>query len=280
MTAGTTPPEYCALAGAWWSGIGPALKVGRETRKPEMTTTHPKPTLAAPTPVRTRTVLVADESDPTRTFLADNLTADGYRVRSAKSRAGALAILTADRVDAVIVDVNGDTLGLIDANRGDSDLAGSLDRDVPVIALTAKASDAVHRTRLLDRGADDVLRKPFAYPELRARIAAILRRAERRPAPALLEVGVLSIDPASRTVRVDGRLIELTGKERELLRTLAAEPTRVFTRAELLREVWDLHTPSRTLDSHICRLRRKLADAGAGELVENLWGVGFRLTTA
>jgi DNA-binding response OmpR family regulator len=54
----------------------------------------------------------------------------------------------------------------------------------------------------------------------------------------------------------------------------------VFTRAELLRAVWDLHTPSRTLDSHICRLRRKLADAGAGELVENLWGVGFRLTTA
>lgn len=245
-----------------------------------MTTTHLNQTLGAPSAVRVHTVLVADESDPTRAFLKDNLTADGYRVRSANSRAGALAILTDERVDAVVVDVSGDTLGLIDAIRGDSDLAGSLDRDVPVIALTAKAADAVHRTRLLDRGADDVLGKPFAYPELRARIAAILRRAERRPAPALLEVGVLSIDPAARTVRVDGRLIELTGKERELLRTLAADPTRVFTRAELLRQVWDLHTPSRTLDSHICRLRRKLADAGAGELVENLWGIGFRLTTA
>ena len=101
-----------------------------------------------------------------------------------------------------------------------------------MIALTAKASDAVHRIRLLDRGADDVLDKPFSYPELRSRIAAILRRAERRPAPApaLLEVGVLSINPAARTVRIDGQLIELTGKERELLRTLAAEPTRVLTR--------------------------------------------------
>jgi DNA-binding response OmpR family regulator len=245
-------------------------------------TTHTNVTLGATSAgSRTRTVLVADESDQVRAVITDNLTADGYCVRRADSRAGALAILTEDRVDAVVVDVNGDTLGLIDAIRCGSDRVGGLDRDVPVIALTAKASDAVHRIRLLDRGADDVLDKPFSYPELRSRIAAILRRAERRPAPApaLLEVGVLSINPAARTVRIDGQLIELTGKERELLRTLAAEPTRVFTRAELLRAVWDLHTPSRTLDSHFCRLRRKLADAGAGELVENLWGVGFRLVT-
>ncbi len=111
-------------------------------------------------------MLVADESDQVRAVITDNLTADGYCVRRADSRAGALAILTEDRVDAVVVDVNGDTLGLIDAIRCGSDRVGSLDRDVPVIALTAKASDAVHRIRLLDRGADDVLDKPFSYPEL------------------------------------------------------------------------------------------------------------------
>jgi DNA-binding response OmpR family regulator len=247
-----------------------------------MTTTNLNAALAAPTGSRTRTVLVADESGPTRALLTDNRTADGYRVRSADSRAGALDILLEDRVDVVVVDVNGETLGLIDAIRVGDGLAGCLDRDVPMIVLTANA-DAVHRTRLLDRGGDDVLGKPFSYPELRSRIAAILRRAERRPAPtapALLEVGALSIDPVAWTVRVDGRLLELTGKERELLRTLAADPTRVFTRAELLSSVWGLgsYAQTRTLDSHVCRLRRKLA--GADGLVENLWGVGFRLTSA
>jgi DNA-binding response OmpR family regulator len=196
-----------------------------------MTTTNLNAALAAPTGNRTRTVLVADESGPTRALLADNLTADGYRVRSADSRAGAIEILSEDRVDVVVVDVNGETLGLIDAVRAGDGLAGCLDRDVPMIVLTANA-DAVHRTRLLDRGGDDVLGKPFSYPELRSRIAAILRRAERHPAPtpALLQVGALSIDPVARTVRLDGRLVELTGKERELLRALAADPTRVLTK--------------------------------------------------
>ena len=188
-----------------------------------MTTTHPKAALrATPAAGRPRTVLVADESDITRALLTDKPTADGFRVRSADSRAGALAILTDDRVDVIVVDVNGDTLALIDAISGGDGLAGYLDRDVPLIALTGEA-DAVHRTRLLDRGADDVLGKPFSYPELRSRIAAILRRAERRPAPALLEVGALSIDPAARTVRLDGRLVELTRKEQELLES-AGQP--------------------------------------------------------
>jgi DNA-binding response OmpR family regulator len=195
-------------------------------------TTTTYPTLAVPTGNRTRTVLVADESDATRALLADNLIADGYRVCNADSRAAALEILSEDRMDVIVVDVNGDTLGLIDAIRAGGGPAGCLDRDVPMLVLTTKA-DAVHRTRLLDRGGDDVLGKPFSYPELRSRIAALLRRAERRqtpPAPALLQIGVLSLDPIGRTVRVDGRLVELTAKEQELLRTLAADPTRVLTR--------------------------------------------------
>ena len=158
------------------------------------------------------------------------LTADEYRVRAADSRAGALEILSEVRIDVIVVDVNGDTLGLIDAIRAGGGPAGCLDRDVPMLVLTTKA-DAVHRTRLLDRGGDDVLGKPFSYPELRSRIAALLRRAERRQTPpALLQIGVLSLDPIARTVRVHGRLVELTGKERELLRTLAADPTRVLTK--------------------------------------------------
>jgi DNA-binding response OmpR family regulator len=97
-----------------------------------------------------------------------------------------------------------------------------------MIVLSARV-DELHRIRVLDRGGDDVLAKPFSYPELRARIAAVLRRADARRAPRLLRVGALSVDPVARTVRVGGRPVELTGKEYELLRTLASDPTRVLT---------------------------------------------------
>ncbi len=97
--------------------------------------------------------------------------------------------------------------------------------------------------------------------------------------PALLRVGELTIDLAARTVEIRGTRLELPAKEYELLRTLAREPTRVFTREELLRDVWG-HAHggrTRTLDSHACRLRRRLADAGANGLLLKIWGVGYRL---
>jgi len=131
---------------------------------------------------------------------------------------------------------------------------------------------------VLDRGADDVLAKPFSYPELRARLAAVLRRADRRRAPRLLRVGELTVDVVARTVRVAELTVELSGKEYELLRTLAREPSRVFTREELLRIVWGRgYGGSRTLDSHAYRLRRKLTTAGSGPLVQSVWGIGYRL---
>ncbi len=224
---------------------------------------------------RVRTVLVADETDATREFLADNLSADGYRIRTAGSREKALAVLTVDEIDVIVIDVNGSTLELVDAVRSGDGLAGRVDPDVPMIVLSAQA-DVLHRIRVLDRGGDDVLAKPFSYPELRARIAAVLRRAEARRAPRLVRVGELAIDPVARTVHVGRQLVELTGKEYELLRALASEPTRVFTRQELLRGVWGGYPSSRTLDAHASRLRRKLAAAGA-PLVHNIWGIAYRL---
>jgi DNA-binding response OmpR family regulator len=227
---------------------------------------------------RARSVLVADETDESREFLAANLTADGYRVRTAGSCEKALAVLTVDAVDVIVVDVNGNTLGLIDAVRSGDGFAGRVDPNIPMIVLSARV-DELHRIRVLDRGGDDVLAKPFSYPELRARIAAVPRRADARRAPRLLRVGALSVDPVARTVRVGGQPVELTAKEYELLRTLASEPTRVFTREELLRGVWGYPgmTPSRTLDSHCCRLRRKLATADGSSFVQNIWGIGYRL---
>ena len=132
---------------------------------------------------------------------------------------------------------------------------------------------------MLERGGDDVVRKPFAYAELRARIAAVLRRSEQRRRTSILRAGPVVIDVRSREVRVHDRPVELSAKEYDLLVTLAGDPTRVFTRVELMRGVWGRETfgHTRTLDSHASRLRRKLCGGCDEKLVINVWGVGYRL---
>jgi DNA-binding response OmpR family regulator len=132
--------------------------------------------------------------------------------------------------------------------------------------------------RALDRGADDVIGRPFAYVELLARIRAVLRRT----APSESEVltaGDLVVDRRTRRVAVRERAVALSAKEFELLARLAAEPHRVFTKEELLREVWGFRAlgRTRTLESHASRLRRKLCVAGDDRFVVNVWGVGYRL---
>ncbi len=134
------------------------------------------------------------------------------------------------------------------------------------------------RLRSFERGADDVVVKPFSYPELRARIEALLRRCEGRARSGAMRVGPVELDPASRQVLLHGEPVHLAQKEFALLRTLAADPTRVFTKEELLRTVWGFRSmgATRTLDSHACRLRSKLGVRG-DRLVLNVWGVGYRL---
>src|SRR5579859_6250242 len=126
----------------------------------------------------THTILVAEEHSATRNFLINNLAADGYQTLAAEDRTKALALLGVEHPDLVVVDVNGETLDLLDAVRSAEGLASRIDPDTPLIVLTGR-THVLHRIRLLERGGDDVVAKPFAYPELRARIAATLRRAER-----------------------------------------------------------------------------------------------------
>jgi DNA-binding response OmpR family regulator len=223
-------------------------------------------------------ILVADENAAAREFLADNLTADGYHVLVAPDRAKAIALLDVNHPDLVVVDVNGDTLALIDAVRSADGVASRIDPDTPMIVLTGNPV-TIHRVRMLERGGDDVVAKPFSYPELRARIAAVLRRTAMSPSRRLIRVGALTIDAAARRITVGGRQVELSAKEYDFLLALAADPTRVFTRQELLRNVWGFHSPARTrtLDCHASRLRRKLKDAGGEALIVNVWGVGYRL---
>jgi DNA-binding response OmpR family regulator len=224
-------------------------------------------------------ILIAEENDSTRAFLADQLAADGYQTVVADSRRHALHLLASHRPQLVLADLNGQTLGLLDAVRRGEGPGGGFDPHTPMIVLTAGGGE-LERVRVFDRGGDDVVAKPFSYPELLGRIRALLRRAcEPRPT-RISRAGILTVDHLSREVRIGDRLVDLAAKEYALLRALIADPTRVRTREELLRAVWGLspEARTRTLDSHAFRLRKKLAAAEPGRrLVINVWGVGYRL---
>jgi DNA-binding response OmpR family regulator len=224
-------------------------------------------------------ILVAETHDATRTFLVDNLTADGYAVQAVADHDAALAQLYDTPVDLMVADVNGPTLTLIDAIRNVERLGAQTPSDLPMIVLTAHVEE-LHRVRLLERGSDDVIAKPFSYTELRARIAAVLRRtAPRQPRPTII-AGQLRVDLHERRVTVAGTPVQLSDTEYRLLCTLGAEPTRVFTRHELMRAVWGYTgNRSRALDSHACRLRAKLAGA-EHPLIVTVWGVGLQLIPA
>jgi DNA-binding response OmpR family regulator len=226
------------------------------------------------------TILVVEDDDATRAYLADNLSADGYVLHTADCARDGWRLLETKFPDLVLVDVglpDGSGLELVRRVRAADGVASRVDPATPVLVLSGRRGE-LDRLRGFDRGADDYVVKPFSYAELRARVAALLRRTQRRPGMGRLRVGTLEIDPPSREVLVRGERVELSQKEFALLRTLAAEPTRVFTKEELLRNVWGFRSigATRTLDSHACRLRQKLGRHG-DRYVVNVWGVGYRL---
>jgi DNA-binding response OmpR family regulator len=226
------------------------------------------------------TILLVEDHRATRTFLADNLTVDGYELLEADNAADGERMLATRFPDLAIVDLglpDRDGLDLIRRVRT-ADRAGSrIDPEVPLLVLSGRTAE-LDRLRGFERGADDYVVKPFSYPELNARIVALLRRTGRRPGTGRIRVGPLEVDVLSRQVWIHGERIPLSKKEFALLRALASEPTRVFTREELLRGVWGFQSlgTTRTLDSHASRLRVKLS--GRGErFVVNVWGIGYRL---
>jgi DNA-binding response OmpR family regulator len=203
-------------------------------------------------------LLLAEPEPATRVFLRRHLADDGFDVVEELNGARPALVLLGDP----------------------SAVESWSERDVPVIVLGGTDADAVDRVRAFERGCDDFVARPFVYDELLARIRAVLRRtlpSQREVA----EVGPVRIDRATRRVTVNGVDVRLSGKEYELLVALAADPTRVFTKEQLLRDVWGFRSigRTRTLDSHASRVRRKLAAAGA-DAVLNVWGVGYRLFDA
>jgi DNA-binding response OmpR family regulator len=221
-------------------------------------------------------VLVVDDEPTVREVVVGYLRRDGHTVSEAADGTTALRLLETDPPDLVVLDmmlpgVNGlDILRRIRAHG-----------DLPVIMLTARADES-DRVSGLELGADDYVVKPFSPRELAARVNGVLRRAARKPAPVTEELRFdgLVIHLRAREVHLDGRLVEMTPKEFDVLAHLAASPREVFSRADLLRDVWqsspDWQDPA-TVTVHVRRIRNKIeADPEQPRWISTVWGVGYR----
>jgi DNA-binding response OmpR family regulator len=217
-------------------------------------------------------VLVAEPEPETRELLGRQLRDDGFDVLGAARRSEALELAESARPDVVLLTELELCLRL---RRGEP--GRTWDRNVPVIAL-ASSSDPVERVRALDRGADDAVGRPYAYDELLARIRALLRRTAGS-ADDVVVAGDLTIDRPTRRVHVRDTSVFLSAKEFEFVFKLASEPYRVWTKEELLRDVWGYRAlgRTRTLESHASRVRKKLCIAPDDRFVVNVWGVGYRM---
>jgi DNA-binding response OmpR family regulator len=219
-----------------------------------------------------RILIVEDESKVARA-LEEGLQREGYEVGVVGTGEEGYFLLDAGRYDLVVLD-------LMLPGRGGLAMLRALrarDRGVPVLILTAR--DTVQdRVLGLDTGADDYLVKPFAFPELAARIRALLRRGRAEPM-ARLRVSDLELEAATRRVTRDGRELELTAREFELLEYLLRNSGRVVSREMLARDVWKETSRATPLDNvidvHIARLRRKVDDAHRAKLIYTIRGVGF-----
>jgi DNA-binding response OmpR family regulator len=226
-----------------------------------------------------KTVLVVEDDAHIARLVGMHLSDAGLESRTVATAAEARVRAARDRPDLIILDLmlpDGDGLDVCRALRASGN-------HTPVLILTARDAE-VDRVLGLELGADDYLTKPFGVRELMARVKAILRRVDlltrdAEEATELIRVLGLEIDPARRTVTVEGRPVRLTVKEFDLLLHFARRPGRVYTRSQLLDLVWGYGAGcyEHTVNSHINRLRGKIEpDPGEPRYITTVWGVGYR----
>jgi DNA-binding response OmpR family regulator len=225
-------------------------------------------------------LLVVEDDSAIQRMISDYFRHVGYEVITASDGESGVKMAFNDRPTVIILDLMLPKVDGLSVCRQIRERHPSL----PIIMLTAK-DDVVDKVLGLEMGADDYMTKPFSLRELEARVRSVLRRTRaqsgesKNPDEAPIIRGNLKIDPARREVTIDGRIIDLTPKEFELLALFAAHPGRVYSRKYLLENIWD-YTYSgydRTIDSHINRLRAKIEDdADHPKLVLTVWGVGYK----
>ncbi|MBV8686957.1 MAG: response regulator transcription factor [Alphaproteobacteria bacterium] len=226
-----------------------------------------------------RKILLVEDDRETAAYLVRGLSEEGHSVEHADEGRDGLFRASDGSFDLLILDrmVPGlDGLGLLKALR-----AAGVTTPVLILSALASVSDRIEG---LEGGSDDYLVKPFSFGELLARVNALLRRSEGRPAaPDLrISVGDIEIDPLARSVRRAGRRIDLKPREYRLLEYLARNEGRVVTRTMLLEQVWDYHFDPGTnvIDVHVSRLRRKLEEGFDHPVLHTVRGAGYRLGAA
>jgi DNA-binding response OmpR family regulator len=224
----------------------------------------------------TRRILVADDERGISGPLAYAFRKEGYEVATAGDGEEALRLVPEFRPDVLVLDVSMPKMSGYEVCRRLGNRTG-----MGIILLTVK-NDVADKIAGLELGADDYMTKPFDLRELIARVKALIRRLETKPEePARLAFGALSLDPIARAAEWNGRPLELTPKEFDVLALMLAHPNRVFTRDELLDAVWGFEYASgtRTVDIHIQRLRKKLGDDGP-RMLQTVYGVGYKFSGA
>lgn len=223
----------------------------------------------------TPTILVVEDEPAIQELLAVNLKHNGFLVVRAGSAEDAEAVIRATLPDLLILDwmLPGKSgVALAKKLRGDERT-----RELPIIMLTARVHEE-DKVLGLEAGADDYITKPFSPKELVARVRAVLRRRQPHLAGDVVEIGALSLNPATHRVIAGGQPVELGPTEFRLLLFFMSHPERVYSRAQLLDEVWGDHVfiEERTVDVHIRRLRATLEPTGEHERVETVRGAGYR----
>jgi DNA-binding response OmpR family regulator len=231
-----------------------------------------------------RRVLVVEDEPHIRELVVLHLELEGLAVLQAKDGDEAIRLVRAQPFDLCVLDLmlpKVDGLAVCRAIRREP-----INIDTPILMLTAKRDEA-DKVLGLETGADDYLTKPFGVRELVARVRALLRRPRAsRPAPAagaptVVVAGALRIDPARRQAQLDGRLVDLTPHEFDVLHLLAANPGIVFSRDQILERIWttDTHVTGRSVDTLIKRLRQKIEpDRSDPALIMTVWGTGYKFS--
>jgi DNA-binding response OmpR family regulator len=219
-------------------------------------------------------VMVVEDEKEIRDLLKYNLERAGFTVAAFDDGEVALERLFASRPDALVLDLmlpGRSGLEVLAEVRAEPATA-----DLPVLVLTARGAE-MDKLLGFERGADDYVTKPFSPRELIARVRALLRRANPAREGGVVEVGALRVDALAHAITFEGRALDLTPREFDLLAFLARHPGRVFSREELLRKVWGYGYvgETRTVDVHVRRLRAKLGDAHA--VIDTVTGAGYRL---